>query len=369
MKARRYFSALPLFAAVTLSAETPRKVNGTGDYTRFAEDANGAQLQTGVATFRNKDGVTVDLIGAIHIADLAYYQKLNARFTRYEALLYEMVGESFVKRKQWADARRRVDADELRKKEPPKPEAPAKEKPPLKKDATVKERVAAIEDYITHADPRAAKNLPPPTEQDRRDVEESKDEESAGGNVAWLHPLYSTMEKSLGLSGQMRGIDYTKPNFVHADMTLRQFADTQAKKKESFLGLWWKSVQAELKHPEAVPEQPGLLKILEILCSKDSSTELKRVVGRMFGSVDMMLSGMEDDGGTVIVTERNKVALGVLQQQIKAGKKNLGIFYGAAHLPDMEKRLIAMGFERTGHEWFTAWDLPPETKSAKGTAK
>ena len=40
-----------------------------------------------------KAGVTVDLIGAIHIGDKVYFQKLDNSFKKYDALLYEMVAE------------------------------------------------------------------------------------------------------------------------------------------------------------------------------------------------------------------------------------------------------------------------------------
>ena len=40
-------------------------------------------------------------------------------------------------------------------------------------------------------------------------------------------------------------------------------------------------------------------------------------------------------------------------------KKNLAIFYGAAHLPDLEERMVEkMGFERKATRWVTAWKLP-----------
>ena len=48
--------------------------------------------------------------------------------------------------------------------------------------------------------------------------------------------------KALGLTGQMNGIDYRRKNFVHADMTARQFAAMQRQKNESFLTLWWRSI-------------------------------------------------------------------------------------------------------------------------------
>ena len=70
------------------------------------------------------------------------------------------------------------------------------------------------------------------------------------------------------------------------------------------------------------------------------------------------MTGVEGEHGTVIIAERNKIALSVLEKQIAAGKKKLAIFYGSAHLPDMQKRLLAMGFTRVNHEWITAWNLP-----------
>lgn len=312
MKLRLIFPVVLFCLAFPAWCDEPQK-DAKKQFTRFEEDDKGARLQTGIATYKNQDGVTVDLIGAIHIADKAYYEKLNERFTQYDALLYEMVGEAFEKR-------------------------------------------AAL---------KKAKD----ENKDLEATSEETEEAAAGKKLAWLHPLYDTMEKSLGLSGQMRCIDYSKANFVHADMTMREFAEMQDKKNESFLTLWLNSVVAQIKHPQASREQPGLLKIMEILCRKDSSTELRRIMGRMFGSMEDMLAGMDTDEGTVIVTERNIVALKVMQDQIKLGRKNLGIFYGAAHLPDMDKRMQDMGFKMIKSEWLTAWDLPPETKEQASDEK
>ena len=36
----------------------------------------------------------------------------------------------------------------------------------------------------------------------------------------------------------------------------------------------------------------------------------------------------------------------------------LAIFYGAAHMQDMESRLKELGFEKAGQTWVTAWDIP-----------
>ncbi|MCA9215059.1 MAG: hypothetical protein KDB27_18450, partial [Planctomycetales bacterium] len=47
-------------------------------------------LDTSVVTYKSPtSGVTVDLIGAVHIADKAYFRNLNRRFRDYDVLLYE----------------------------------------------------------------------------------------------------------------------------------------------------------------------------------------------------------------------------------------------------------------------------------------
>jgi hypothetical protein len=47
-----------------------------------------------------------------------------------------------------------------------------------------------------------------------------------------------------------------------------------------------------------------------------------------------------------------------MNREIAAGHKKLGVFYGAAHFPDMEKRLLEAGFKRVKQDWLTAWDIP-----------
>lgn len=63
------------------------------DYVRFAEDAASSRLEVAIKTFTLPSGKTVDLIGAIHIADLSYYQQLNQRFESYDSVLFELVGD------------------------------------------------------------------------------------------------------------------------------------------------------------------------------------------------------------------------------------------------------------------------------------
>jgi hypothetical protein len=62
----------------------------------------------------------------------------------------------------------------------------------------------------------------------------------------------------------------------------------------------------------------------------------------------------------MLVDDRNAAAMKELQKQLVAGKKKIAIFYGAAHMPDFEKRLAAdFGMKPTETRWVTAWDLKP----------
>ncbi len=260
------------------------------DFIRFIEEEKSDSLQTAVVSYESPQKVKVDLVGAIHIADKAYFEALNTRFKSYEAVLYELVGPSIEERK----------------------------KPEVMKEAQ---------------------------------------------KLQWVGQLQTMMKDALKLTGQLEGIDYQAKNFVHADMNMSQFTKTQDKKQESFLTLYLKASQAQKAANEkrgVSSDAAGMIMLLKIMTMKDSSTELKRMIAQEFDSVEDIMAGIESGDGTVLVGERNRIALEVMNKEITAGKKRLAIFYGAAHLADMEQRLLKQGFKRTQIEWLKAWDLPKE---------
>ncbi len=196
----------------------------------------------------------------------------------------------------------------------------------------------------------------PPMDQ-REKAEPPKDTQ----NLAWVGQLQTMMKSTLKLHGQLECIDYKAKNFVHADMDMTQFTKTQEVKKESFLTLYLRAAQAQKSANDEKgvdSDAAGLVMLLKLLTSKDSSTGLKRMIAEQFDSVEDIMAGVESGGGTVLVGERNRVALEVMDRQITAGKKRLAVFYGAAHLADMEERLIKKGFKPVKTEWLKAWTLP-----------
>ena len=93
-----YWLLLPILLSLTILADEKAKQINKGeqseslDFIRFKENDFNASLETASAKYINDDGVEVELIGVVHIADKKYYQEFNEQFKKYDSLLYEMVG-------------------------------------------------------------------------------------------------------------------------------------------------------------------------------------------------------------------------------------------------------------------------------------
>ena len=255
--------------------ETAKKT----DFLKFVDDQKGGgKLETAIVTYE-KEGVTVHLVAAVHIADQPYYSGLNRTFKDYDAVLYEMVK--------------------------PKDAAP-----------------------------------PQPGE------------ERTGGSM--ISMIQRFMKDTLELKFQLDAIDYSAPNFVHADLDAEAFQKMEEERGESIWTLMLQQMLKQMANPPANQQEIGFGELLAALTSPDHARQLKLLLGRQFGDIEAQMSGF---GGTVLIDERNKACFKVLDREIADGKKNLGIFYGAGHMSDMEKRLIDRGFHKTDQEWRVAWDL------------
>jgi hypothetical protein len=242
-------------------------------------------LETAIASYQGEvkgKHVLVDLIGAVHIADKAYYDELNKVFASYDAVLYELV-------------------------------AP--------KDTT-----------------------PKPGQRS-------------------AHPvsfLQVTMKNMLSLQFQLDCIDYSKKNFVHADMTPEEFSESMEQRGESVMQIFLRMLGQNIAMQSRDSARSSDADLLSALFAKpeDRALRLKRVMAEQFEDMEAATAVLDGPDGSTIVTERNKAALRVLRQQLDKGQTHIAIFYGAAHLPDMDERLAAdFQLQRNGIKWLTAWDL------------
>jgi hypothetical protein len=142
-------------------------------------------------------------------------------------------------------------------------------------------------------------------------------------------------------------------NFVHADLTMAEFENLQKEKGESLLSFMLQAgIAAE--RPE---REPNTLRLMRgILSGRSDLVKLEMMETMAAG--DTQIDSLA--GENVIITDRNVRCMEVLDAQIKEGKKKIGIFYGAAHFPDMERRLVEMGFEKVSSKWLTAWHVAKE---------
>jgi hypothetical protein len=169
------------------------------------------------------------------------------------------------------------------------------------------------------------------------------------------------LKNSLDLDFQLDDIDYTKSNFVNADLDYETFSRLQDERGESIMGIMLQSMLREwrrqLEGEGQQGPQPGMLELLVALKAPDRSRQLKLLLARQFDNIEDQMAGLTGPNGSVIITERNKAAMAGLKTAMADGKKNIGIFYGAGHMRDMEQRVLAMGFHPVSIEWRVGWDM------------
>ena len=267
------------------------------DYMRYAEDAHSARLEVAIRSFRLPSGQQVDLIGVVHIADDAYYEKLNQRFDRYDSVLFELVG-----------------------------------------------------------DPRRLTETPPQTLKQQYD-------QAYRGEFS-MSALQIAVGKYLNLSFQLGGIDYTKPNMVHADVSAAQFAQMQQERGETMLTLLLRAMNAQFSGGANMTAIADLntFELIRILLSPDSATEFKKVLARMFDQSESLTQLMEGDGGSAVLSGRNDVVMAKIEE-ILAGRRQrrIAVLYGGGHMPGIEASLIdKLNAKVVGEEWLAAWTMPIE---------
>ena len=275
-------------------------------------------LDTSIIRFVPKDekmakaGVSVDLIGAIHIGDRRYFQQLNKEFKEYDALLFEMVAE---KDDLGGEPVRFVDRGE-----------------PVDDDGTTKPKEPAAKD--------------------------ASEESGFKAGMAVVGGMQLGAKDMLGLAFQVDWIDYSAKNMVHADMSPEEFAEKMKERGESFFTLFMDLFVQGLKQQQANKNKaPNDLALLFALFSSNRELVMKRVMAQQFAESDVLIE-LGGEKGSAIITERNIVAMNVLREQLEKGVKKIGIFYGAGHLADMSRRMVdEFDMKLVNERWVEAWDL------------
>ncbi len=271
-----------------------------GQATEFARVTHTAEgqplaLQIAIARYVSKGGeqdVSVDLIGAVHVGDAAYYGDLNRRFREYDAVLFELVAPE--------GAYARVGDSERR---------------------------------------------------------------------GFISTAQMAMTRALGLSFQLDEIDYGRPNFVHADLSPSELAQSMADRDESLYVYFWRLLYASIS--EAAKDPLGIRAVRDISLALRSGQDnaLKIAFAYEMTNVESVSGALDGPAGSALIDARNQRAIDVLEEQIESGARRIGIFYGVAHMPDFEERLIGqLSLEYDKTQWVDAWrlDAGPTNADAAG---
>ncbi len=180
--------------------------------------------------------------------------------------------------------------------------------------------------------------------------EDLKDRQSLLGS------MQTGMKDILNLEYQLELVDYMAANFRHADMSPEEFVQDLEKRGDSVWKMVARMMGAGLASQSASGGDAGML---FAMFSSDRSKKMKQAMARQLIDIELVTAGMDDaSGNNTLIKGRNRKAFQVLKEELDAGKKNVAVFYGAGHLPDMAERLET-DFDMVAGEttWLDAWDL------------
>ena len=179
--------------------------------------------------------------------------------------------------------------------------------------------------------------------------------------------LQTGMTQVLELEFQLEGIDYSPRNLVHADISPEEFSKSMKERGESFISMFFRILGHSMAQQAKMSKRTSDARLLSAFFAKDRAFELKQILAEQFQDLEGTIKVFEGPNGSTLVTVRNQRAVDVLKREISAGKKKLAIFYGAAHMPDLSKRLEEqLSLELQQQEWLEAWDLRRPVNPQKG---
>jgi hypothetical protein len=184
-----------------------------------------------------------------------------------------------------------------------------------------------------------------------------------GRGTSNSHPLgalQNGMKSMLEVEHQLEQIDYTRDNMVHADLSPAEFFESMDKRDEGFAQMYFRMLGASMaqQSQQAAKGENPEMDLMAALFSKDRPRQLKIAMAKQFESMEQLLTSLSGPDGSTLITERNKRALDILEEQLDEGVDRIAIFYGAGHLSEMQDQLAKrFDMKPISVEWLEAWDL------------
>ena len=378
-------AALAMVCGWTLEAAA--QTNAPAPYIRVKRpDANTTQIETCVRKFTREGSPDIWLAGVAHIGTPAYYEAIQKHLDGVDRVLYEGVGmPSFLKSKPPTTDAERVKytnallhflkeaAIQDRRKEnhwPTGLDMLADDISKTRKNGVMRKMRSdawgheIVWEVLTNGCRIASYGA---------DGTVGGEGVAADISVQAVDPLpadkdgvsdiQSAVAQALELKFQLEAINYDRPHFANSDVTVEELkeklktanpgngeADAVLKNLINGNGNEFSGMILNLiKMVGADPKMRALMKsmMIETLGQADD----------LMGAKDGPLGAL----GQVLITDRNNVVMsdlkGLLQSEGRS-LRSISLFYGAAHMAEMERALVeTMGYRPAADEWITAFGV------------
>lgn len=158
-------------------------------------------------------------------------------------------------------------------------------------------------------------------------------------------------------------VDYSRESFLNADMLFSEFAglchDRSEAVVQSVASIWVLRVYLVSVLIRALPFSIEKFSWLRSL-RRDWYQACRYVYAQELCKVNNILAaynGRRDLKRNVTIHARNELVERILFRELGGTKRRAAVYFGAVHMPDFERRLLARGFHRAGVDWLDCWDV------------
>lgn len=197
-------------------------------------------------------------------------------------------------------------------------------------------------------------------EADQRPV--FRDTTANAGVGSPVSMMQRAMARFLKVSFQLEQIDYTPANFRHADVSPAQLNEIMQSKNENSFSMFLSLALAQSLSQTQGSPQSGLesLAMLRAMMTQQRDSAIKYMLAKELSDAELSALSAELEAQLTILGDRNLAALRVLKASLKDPQlRHLSIFYGAAHMPGIERAIVSdFGFKKVDERWLDAWIIP-----------
>jgi hypothetical protein len=175
--------------------------------------------------------------------------------------------------------------------------------------------------------------------------------------------LQAELAKTLGLEFQLDSIDYDRPNFRSSDMALDELERALEARGVDFAPISGGLTGSSLAGRLAIVALRVIRFADDFFFEGAIADGFKVVLIDMFSDEVLLEQSMVQFGAgfmEVIIGERNQVVVDDVKAILDAEPEveSIAIFYGAAHMPDLARRLDEqLAYRPAGEQWFTAFEV------------